>query len=95
VQVILDNSKQTERYSVATFLCNAGIPVYIDRAHAIAHNKVMVIDGNTVVTGSFNFTKAAEEGNAENMLIIQSKELAKHYTANWERCRAHSEPMLG
>jgi phosphatidylserine/phosphatidylglycerophosphate/cardiolipin synthase-like enzyme len=38
-----------------------GIPVKIDAAHAIAHNKTMIIDGETVITGSFNFTKAAEE----------------------------------
>ena len=31
----------------------------------------MVIDGGTVITGSFNFTKAAEEKNAENLLLIQ------------------------
>jgi PLD-like domain len=38
---------------------------------AIAHNKVIVIDGETVLTGSFNFTKAAQEKNAENLLIIR------------------------
>jgi hypothetical protein len=40
---------------------HAAIPVYIDAEHAIAHNKIMVIDGQTVITGSFNFTNAAEE----------------------------------
>ena len=47
----------------------------IDAEHAIAHNKVMIIDGETVITGSFNFTKAAEENNAENLLIIHDKKL--------------------
>ena len=42
----------------------------IDAQHAIAHNKVMVIDGATVITGSFNFTKRAENANAENLLVI-------------------------
>lgn len=41
------------------------VPRTLDSAHAIAHNKVMVIDGETVITGSFNFTKAAEESNAK------------------------------
>jgi len=36
------------------------MPVKIDVIHAIAHNKIMIIDGETVITGSFNFTKAAE-----------------------------------
>ena len=54
--------------------------------------KIMIIDKQTVVTGSFNFTKAAEEKNAENLLVIRSKELAKVYAENWERHREHSEP---
>ncbi len=52
VEVILDKSQRTEKYSEADFLVNVGIPVRIDAQHAIAHNKVMVIDGATVVTGS-------------------------------------------
>jgi phosphatidylserine/phosphatidylglycerophosphate/cardiolipin synthase-like enzyme len=61
VKAILDKSQWTERYSGATYLMNHKIPVLIDDKHAIAHNKVMIIDNNTVITGSFNFTKAAEE----------------------------------
>src|SRR3989454_12447447 len=70
IQVILDKSNQTDKYSAATFTQNAGIPTFIDDKHAIAHNKIMVIDGRTVLTGSFNFTKQAEESNAENLLVI-------------------------
>jgi len=91
VEVVLDKGQRTARYSGATFLRNVGIPVWIDAKHAIAHNKVMVIDGATVITGSFNFTKAAEEKNAENLLIIQDQGLARLYTQNWERHREHSE----
>jgi phosphatidylserine/phosphatidylglycerophosphate/cardiolipin synthase-like enzyme len=47
-------------YSSADFTAHAGIPTYIDAAHSIAHNKVMIIDKLVVITGSFNFTKAAE-----------------------------------
>jgi Putative peptidoglycan binding domain/PLD-like domain len=32
--------------------------------------KIIIIDGETVIAGSFNFTKAAQEKNAENLLII-------------------------
>jgi phosphatidylserine/phosphatidylglycerophosphate/cardiolipin synthase-like enzyme len=71
VQVILDKSQRTQKYSSATFLKNARIPTYIDSKHAIAHNKIMFIDREIVITGSFNFTKAAEEKNAENVLIIR------------------------
>ena len=91
VEVILDSSQRTEKYSSADFVQHAEIPTYIDSEHAIAHNKVMVIDGQTVITGSFNFTSSAEDRNAENLLVIRSPELAATYTANWNAHRAHSE----
>lgn len=93
VQVILDKSQRFERYTSATFLANEGISTFIDAAHKIAHNKVIVIDGKTVITGSFNFTKSAEEGNAENLLVISNApDLAQRYTANWKEHLGHSEP---
>lgn len=93
VQVILDKSQRTEKYSGATFLANEGVPVFIDAGHRIAHNKVMVIDGQTVITGSFNFTKSAESGNAENvLLVLHAPQLAKKYGDNWKEHLAHSRP---
>jgi phosphatidylserine/phosphatidylglycerophosphate/cardiolipin synthase-like enzyme len=59
-----------------------GLTVLIERTSAIAHNKIIIIDGQTVMVGSFHFAKAAEEKNAENLLIIKSPELAKIYTEN-------------
>jgi len=91
-EVILDQSQETQKYSSATFLTNQGIPTYTDAKHAIAHSKVMVIDQKIVITGSFNFTKAAEEKNAENLLVIQSQDLAKAYRENWQRRKEHSQP---
>jgi len=91
VQVILDKSRRKQRYSAYKFFQNQGIPVYIDSAHAIAHNKIIIIDQETIITGSFNFTKAAEEKNAENLLIIKSKDLAKIYIENWKNHFDHSD----
>lgn len=90
IEAVLDKSQRTERYSGATFLTNAGIPVWIDAAHAIAHNKVIIIDQRRVITGSFNFTKSAEEKNAENLLILDSPELARTYLTNFKAHQAHS-----
>jgi phosphatidylserine/phosphatidylglycerophosphate/cardiolipin synthase-like enzyme len=55
----------------------------------------MIIDGKTVLTGSFNFTKAAENNNAENLLAIQDPALAAKYTANWQAHLKHSESYTG
>lgn len=69
--MVLDNNQRTESYTPATFLHNRGVPVFIDSRHAIQHNKVILIHGETVITGSFNFSKAAEERNPENVLVIR------------------------
>jgi len=91
VQVILDKSQRTEKYSEADFLVHNDIPTLIDAEHAIAHNKIMILDGYLVLTGSFNFTKAAEDNNAENLLVLNDPELARSYLANWRVHARHSE----
>ncbi len=100
VEVIVDRtsakvSKSGSHYSAATYLTNAGIPVWVDATVSIAHNKVMVLDGSTVITGSFNFTVAAQFHNAENLLVIHDAQLAAEYRANWESRRAVSVPYAG
>ena len=95
ILAVLDKSNETGKYSAATFLVNAGIQTLIDDQHAIAHNKVMVIDSATILTGSFNFTKAAEEKNAENLLVIKdAPELVKAYEANIHTHAGHSHPYV-
>ena len=91
VEAILDKSQRSERYTSATFLVNSGIPTYIDAKHAIAHNKIILIDGKEVITGSFNFTKAAQEKNAENLLVLHDPGLISSYLKNWQLHREHSE----
>ena len=90
VEVVIDHSRDTEKYSETRFFKNMGIPVYVDSQEPIQHNKVMIIDGETVITGSFNFTRAAEEKNAENLLVIKSEDLARLYFENWVKHRNHS-----
>ena len=95
IQVILDKSERREKYTEADFLLHAGVPTWIDAKHAIAHNKIMVIDSHMVLTGSFNFTKAAELNNAENLLVIDDAALAKKYTDNFQKHLSHSEKYEG
>lgn len=92
VVVILDKSQRTEKYSSADFLAHAGVPTLIDAKHAIAHNKIIILDGVVVLTGSFNFTKSAEEKNAENLIELEDRALAARYTENWQKHLKHSEP---
>lgn len=92
VKVLLDKSQRRGKGSKLELLVNAGIPVSIDTKHSIAHNKVMIIDGVTVITGSFNFTTAAGDRNAENLLVIRDKAVARKYRGNWSSHSKHSEP---
>ena len=62
----------------------AGTPTRIDANPAISHNKVIIIDGETVLTGSFSLTKAAQQKNAENLRIIRDPIITAQYTQNWE-----------
>ncbi len=96
IQLILDKSQVGRKYSSATFFANLGFNLHIDINHAIFHDKVMIIDDKTVITGSFNFTKAAETKNAENLLILRdNSKLASLYTKefvyNWQQSLGYSE----
>lgn len=91
VRVILDDSQRSEKYSEADFLEHNGLAPLIDERHGIAHNKIIIVDDYLVITGSFNFTKAAEERNAENLLLIDDPALARRYRQNWEDHARHAE----
>jgi phosphatidylserine/phosphatidylglycerophosphate/cardiolipin synthase-like enzyme len=90
VDVILDKSQLHQRSAMTCQLLAHGIPVLIDKKPAIAHNKVMVIDENEVVTGSFNFSDNAQYHNAENLLVIHDKKLAQAYLQNWRQRASQS-----
>lgn len=95
VGVILDRSNERGRYTGATYLSNHGIAPFIDDRVAIAHNKVMVIDAKNVITGSFNFTKAAQSKNAENVLVIlDDPAIADLYAENWHKRKEQSRPYV-
>jgi phosphatidylserine/phosphatidylglycerophosphate/cardiolipin synthase-like enzyme len=93
VEIVLDKSNELERFSDLHLLLEHGMDVKIDHDHAIAHNKIIIIDKTTVITGSFNFTNQAEHENAENLLIIKGHpELVKWYRENFFKHRDHAKP---
>jgi phosphatidylserine/phosphatidylglycerophosphate/cardiolipin synthase-like enzyme len=95
VIALLDKSQRKEKYTSADFIVNSGISTFIDDRHAIAHNNIMILDRAVLITGSFNFTKGAEEKNAENLLIIKGNQpLVDRYLKNFEEHKGHSEVYL-
>lgn len=85
VKILIDRSQLKAKHSQLHFLLQHKIPIFIDPAKGIAHNKVMIFDAASVLTGSFNFSHAAETKNAENLLLIRDPSLAQIYKKNWEQ----------
>ena len=83
IKVIVDKSQETAKHAQIKLLTDAGIDVKVDDKVSIAHNKVILIDGHTLLTGSYNFTEGAEKRNAENILIIHDQTIAQKYRDYW------------
>jgi len=82
VKILFDKSLMDNTW-LLYYVKNKHLWFKIDAQPTIAHNKVMIIDEHVVVTGSFNFTRAAQKDNAENVLIIDDSALAQKYAKNW------------
>lgn len=81
VRVVVDKSNATARYTAAIFLANQAVPVRVDYRYAIMHNKFIVVDGESVETGSFNFTSSGASKNAENVVVLHDREVAQRLRA--------------
>ena len=91
VEIVLDHSNELEAHTDLHFFLEQGMKPVIDAHHAIAHNKIMIIDGKTLVTGSFNFTHQAESENAENLLVIKGHpDLVRLYRDNYHVHKEHA-----
>jgi phosphatidylserine/phosphatidylglycerophosphate/cardiolipin synthase-like enzyme len=92
VEIILDKSNEQETYTELKDLMDSGLAPHIDSQHAIAHNKIMIVDRRTLITGSFNFTHQAETENAENLLIIRGNPgLVSSYYEQFQVHMGHSK----
>ena len=86
VAVVADYKGNSTKYTAITFLANHGVPVRLNSNYAIMHHKFMVIDGVSVQLGSFNYSSAAVDKNAENVLLLKDvHSIASQYTEEWNR----------
>ncbi len=86
VRGVFEKRQNDDQYSEYKDMKKAGVPVVLDKNNGTMHHKVIVIDGETVITGSYNFSKNAETRNRENLLIIKgNSEIAEAYLAEFER----------
>jgi len=107
VQVIVDSTMEDRaieagctaegpvRMAFGDYLHAAGVPTFSDFEVKTAHNKLIIIDGELVIGGSYNFTYSAESRNAENVTFTWSPEIASWYLENWDSRRVVSRPYIG
>jgi phosphatidylserine/phosphatidylglycerophosphate/cardiolipin synthase-like enzyme len=81
VDVIVDKSQKNGK--AINYLKHNNISIKIDYLPAIAHNKIIIIDGRIVIGGSYNYSKNASHRNAENVIIIKDSGVAEKYRINW------------
>lgn len=93
VAVIIDRRNLETKKNMAYRVAEADIPVLLDEAHGVTHNKYLVVDDEWVETGSFNYRDNAEYENSENLLVIRSKTLAQAYLDNWSRHAQHASRL--
>lgn len=107
VKVLLDGKSAEEiGYSKHYFLSERGLNVRLDKAHesygdkykGIMHNKFAIIDNNTLITGSYNWTHSAEELNDENLLIIKDDErlirkFKDKFEELWDKSKTIQKPV--
>lgn len=94
VKILIDKHAIHSHGSQIRPLLKAGIPIFIDQISGIAHNKIILIDKDYVITGSFNWTEHAQKKNAENIVIIKDKLTHRAFKKNWNKRLQKSRPLL-
>lgn len=82
VKAVIDGKQIKQTYKSLGVL---GFPVRFNKNYAIFHHKFLAIDDDTVLLGSYNFTKSAEVRNAENLNIIKDCGIGPIYKDQWLR----------
>lgn len=85
-QVVTNRGTEYDRFQAA------GLDVRLDAEQGLMHHKVLIIDGTTVVTGSYNFTASAEGSNDENLIVIHNRDIAAEFLQEFERIYGSAKP---
>lgn len=84
VRTIMETYQASSQWSVYNSIKNE-FDVVLDKNPDTFHYKTMIIDNEIIITGSFNFTNAAQEKNDENALVIHSSKIAESYNNEFEK----------
>lgn len=95
VRVVIDKERNQGRASEAAmdFVTRNGVELRTNSHFHIHHDKTIIVDGNAVETGSFNFAPSAETANSENVIVIRDMpEVSRQYIAHWQSRWELGEP---
>lgn len=94
VKIIADKKSNSGKYSAVNYLANHNVPVRLNGNYPIFHHKFMVIDGVSLETGSFNYSAAAANKNAENVLLLWNvPQVAENYDNQWNKLWNEAKPV--
>jgi phosphatidylserine/phosphatidylglycerophosphate/cardiolipin synthase-like enzyme len=85
VRIVTDNEKAADLGSDIERFKAAGIQVRVDRSHFHMHHKFAILDGETLITGSYNWTRGAARDNQENLIVTNDIRLAKPFSDTFNR----------
>ncbi|CAN5606759.1 hypothetical protein BH09PLA1_BH09PLA1_15700 [soil metagenome] len=89
IRFVMDYTQSRLKSCRATDLIGAGIDVRTRHRRGMQHNKYMVIDGEIVLTGSFNFSLSADARNTENLMVVRNApQLVEAFLENYRALHA-------
>ncbi|MCS7179378.1 MAG: phospholipase D-like domain-containing protein [Anaerolineae bacterium] len=91
VEGVVESRGSDAPYAQYPRLREAGIPVWKDGNPYLLHHKVFIVDGQSVILGSYNFSSSAEKDNDENLLIIHNPGVAQAFLDEYNRVWQQAE----
>jgi phosphatidylserine/phosphatidylglycerophosphate/cardiolipin synthase-like enzyme len=92
VKIVMDSTQANSQYSQFANLNAAGVNVRLSRGAYEMHDKLAIIDGHIVITGSFNYTADSNYNNDENLVVLDSQALAAAYEQEFQTIWNASAP---
>jgi mitochondrial cardiolipin hydrolase len=85
VRIITDNDKQYDGGSDIERLRRAGVQLKVDETEHHMHHKFAVLDGETLLNGSYNWTRSASAYNEENLVVTSDAGLVQTFSRQFAR----------
>ena len=92
-RMVVNPTQESPVESSANAIAQSGVETRTDTIERLMHTKAIIIDAKIVICGSFNFSTAAENENAEAMMIVTDETIAKRYTEHFNEHWNHSRPF--